>query len=121
MGIVKFENDDVKQSKLDLPKELPETNNYQETETKIALNKFIDAYSDYLECKDKYDYKKASLQTKTDWSVALEGINRPTVADKEAHVKEVMFEKTRVLHEKYIEKLYREELYKIELLKLEKD
>ena len=123
MGRIIIEDDDVKQGTLDmeLPAELPETNNYQKTECEIALHKFIDAYGDYLECKDKYDYKKATLQTKTDWSVALEGINRPTVADKESYITEVMFDKTRVLHEKYLEKRFREELYKIELLKLEKD
>lgn len=124
MGIVK--KDDVTQSKLEiepnleLPNELPDTCNFQYNEVKKALKEFIKSYQAYLDCKDKLDEKKASLQTQTDWSNIFTD-KKATVADKEAHISLVTMEQRILKHELYVDKLYKEELYKLEVMRYEKE
>lgn len=122
--------DDVKQAKLnvvkqepevelELPDELPDKCNFQYCEVKRSLKEFIEAYQIYLECKDKLDEKKASLQIYTNWSEIFD--HKPTVADKEAHINLVTMEQRSKSHELYLDKLYKEKLYELEVMRYEKE
>ena len=123
MGVLS--KDDVKQAKLNVEPKMElasdeDTNNYQYNEVKRALNEFIKAYQVYLECKDKLDEKKASLQTQTDWG-NLFSDRKPTVADKEAHITLVTMEQRMLNHDLYIDKLHKEKLYELEVMRYTKE
>ena len=123
MGVLS--KDDVKQAKLNVEPKMElasdeDTNNYQYNEVKRALNEFIKAYQVYLECKDKLDEKKASLQTQTDWG-NLFSDRKPTVADKEAHITLVTMEQRMLNHDLYIDKLHKEKLYELEVMRYQKE
>ena len=96
-----------------LVEKLPKDNNYQYKKTMEALHDFIMAMSNYIECKDELECTKAHLLTHSNWEECLPAHNRPTVGDKEAYIKETVYDDTKKLGSLRVEKMYREEIYKI--------
>ena len=94
-------------------------NQYDKTLKALVL--YNEANKRYVECKTALEYKKATLQTKTDWGVALPEHKRPTVGDKEAYILEVCYEDICKVAKLRAEREFQKELYEVEKIMLQKE